>query len=157
MDLLIREATKEDVDAIRFLYRDTIISINSKDYSEEQIRIWSGTHVNVGSLLKKISDQYFLVAEAKRQILGFSSLEDDGLLYFMYVHKDFQGHGVAGKLLEGIFERAKKLQLKEIVSHVSVTAKPFFEKIGFKKRGEIINKIQNVEFINSVMVKEISS
>jgi len=154
MQITIRLANKNDVDAIRFLYRDTIIAVNSKDYSEAQIKIWSGTFVNVDSLLKKISDQYFLVAEANGQIIGFSSLQHDGLLYFMYVHKDFQGIGVAGKLLEGIIEKAKKIKLKEIVSHVSITAKPFFEKKGFEKDGEIINKIHEVEFVNSIMIKK---
>ena len=156
MQINIREANKNDLDPIRFLYRDTIIAVNAKDYTDEQIKTWSETYVNVDSLLKKIADQYFLVAETEGEIVGFSSLEETGLLYFMYIHKGFQGKGVASKLLASILAKAKKLKLKEVSSHVSITARPFFEKKGFKKKGELVNKIKDIEFINSIMVIEIN-
>lgn len=72
----------------------------------------------------------------------------------MYVHKDYQRLGIAEKLLNETEVYARKLYLNKIYSYVSKTAVPFFEKKGFIKTGEVINKVKNIEFINSVMTKE---
>lgn len=149
----IRRAVEKDIDEIRILYRDTVIYINSADYTPEEIKAWSDTFKNTTGLKRKISEQYFIVAEVDKIITGFSSLANDGYLDFMYVHKDHQRKGVAITLLTEIETYANRSDIKKIYSHVSKTARPFFEKYGYVKRGENINKVNNIEFVNSVMVK----
>ena len=155
MEINIRQASKKDVDEIRFLFRDTVTFINSADYKQDEISVWADSYKNVESLTKKILNQYFLVATMSDKIVGFSSLTDNGYLDFMYVHKDFQRQGIAKRLLVEIEMQAEKLLLKKIFSHVSKTARPFFEKNGYIKTGDQINKVQNIEFVNSVMIKTI--
>ncbi|HMS66097.1 MAG TPA: GNAT family N-acetyltransferase [Ignavibacteria bacterium] len=155
----IRKAISKDLQQIRELYHDTVIAVNSKDYTEEQIRVWSGSGLTESgnTFTKKIEEQYFYVAEYENNIVGFSSVTDDGYLDYMYVHKDFQRNGIAKALLEKIESKADELKLNLITSDVSITARPFFEKHGYVKTGEKKDLYRGVEFINNIMVKHIQS
>ena len=42
------------------------------------------------------------IAEIENELTGFSSIEKNGYLDYMYVHKDHQGKGIAKNLLEEI-------------------------------------------------------
>ncbi|MCE7041925.1 GNAT family N-acetyltransferase [Dyadobacter sp. CY312] len=134
MPVSIRKAKIEDLDEIRTLFRDTVITINSENYNPEEIKVWSECYKNVSSWTRDILEQHFLVAVYDTQIVGFSSITDNGYLDFLYVHKEFQRCGIAKKLLHEIENRAKELSLMEIYSHVSKTAFLFFQKHGYKKR-----------------------
>ncbi len=76
-------------------------------------------------------EQYFVVAEIKHKIVGFSSLAKDGYLDFMFVDKETQGQGVASALLSVIERKATEQNNDLIYSDVSLTAKVFFESKGF--------------------------
>ena len=128
----IRLATIDDAEQLMQLFRDTILTINSKDYNEEQVNAWAATSKNIDRLKTKIKEDYFIVAETDDIIVGFSSITPAGYLDFMYVHKDHQRKGIANKLLHEIKTQATKWKLAEITTDASITAKPFFEKHGFK-------------------------
>ncbi|MDQ3020633.1 MAG: GNAT family N-acetyltransferase [Bacteroidota bacterium] len=151
----IREAEEKDIEGIIELYRETVRAVNAKDYNEEQIEIWSAGAENYDNWKKPISEQYFLVAVIDDIIVGLSSITPVGYLDFMYVHKDFQRRGIAKKLLIEIERKAAEQMNDEIFSHVSKTAKGFFEKYGYVYSGDDINKFKGVEFMNSIMKKKL--
>ena len=53
----------------------------------------------------------------------------------MFVHKDFQGKGIATMLLEEIERYAITAGIMRITSEVSLTARPFFEKKRLYSKG----------------------
>ena len=61
----------------------------------------------------------------------------------MFVHKDFQGKGIATILLNEIERYATATGIIRITSEVSLTARPFFE-----QRGYIVTEEQNGEQIS---------
>jgi len=128
----IRPATIDDVEQLAQLFRDTILTVNSKDYNEEQVNAWAATSKNIDRLKTKIKEDHFIVAEIGNVIVGFGSITAAGYLDFMYVHKDHQRKGIASKLLHEIKTQAIKWKLAEITTDASITAKPFFEKNSFK-------------------------
>lgn len=129
----IRMATLQDTGQLKNLYQGTITHINSRHYNPEQVRAWAARGERIASLENKIKQQYFYVAvNPEDTITGFASVEADGELDMMFVHKDFQGQGIATLLIEQIFEKAMELGLPSLTSYVSITARPFFEKMGFK-------------------------
>ena len=130
----IREATVNDLKELQELYRGTITIVNRKDYTLEQIEAWASTANRTESLTRKIIEQHFYVAEENNQIAGFASLENSGHLDMMYVHKDFQNKGIATHLLNRILDKARLMGLTIIDTDASITARPFFEKRGFKLR-----------------------
>ena len=64
--------------------------------------------------------------------MGFSDLTGDGCLDMMFVHPEFQGLGIASLLLSRVEQQALKLGFKRIYTEASRTARPFFERKGFR-------------------------
>lgn len=149
----IRNATVMDADVIRYLFYDTVTYINSKDYTPRQIEVWRSGYNNIYSWKKKIAEQYFLIAEIDKKLAGFASLTSDGYLDFLYVHKDIQGKGIAKNLLNALEIKAQELNLQEITTDSSITAKRFFEAKGFRIIGISAKEIGGVNFLNMKMKK----
>ncbi|MBD0367161.1 MAG: GNAT family N-acetyltransferase [Flavisolibacter sp.] len=148
----IRQANPDDVVQLRELYFNTITTINAKDYTPEQITAWAATAYRTGSLLRKVREQYFLVAEwGNHQIIGFASLDDSGCLDMLYVHKDFQGKGVAKNLWLALREKAIASGYLYIETDASITAKPFFEHLGFRSLKEQTVFVNDVGLTNFKM------
>lgn len=155
-DIFIRRADQNDLQAIKELFRRTIQTVNSKDYTPEQIEVWSAGADNVERWSQSIENQYFIVAETGGVIAGFASITPAGYLDFMYVHNDYQRKGIATALLTEIERKAVTQNNSEIYSDVSKTAKGFFEKMGYRCREVVKDKAVNgVVFENNVMVKKL--
>lgn len=152
-DILVRQANESDVRDITELFYDTIQNINIRDYSKEEVDDWSSWKVDIDKWLEKMQEQYFVVAEIKNKIVGFSSLAPDGYLDFMFVNKDTQGQGVASVLLSEIERKAIQQNNNLIYSDVSLTAKGFFESKGFIVERQQLKKSKKKKLINFRMIK----
>lgn len=151
----IRQADINDIDELGKLYYDTIVTINARDYSSEQIRAWASTFNNEHGWIRRIEEQYFYVALSQGSIVGFASLDNSGYLDLLYVHKDHQREGIGSALLAQLEKTANELELTEINVQSSITAKPFFEAHGFKLTGQKYKLVNDVPFMNAIMVKKI--
>lgn len=150
----LRKAELTDIDDIVALYQGTVRNVNVKDYSPEQIDVWAGGANNPQRWESAINEQYFVLAEIDGELAGFSSIAEDGYLDFMYVSKDFQRCGAASALIQEIERKAIEQNNKEIYSHVSKTAKGFFEKMGYEHIKDLNDPYKGVIFINALMVKK---
>lgn len=155
MVITIRQATPNDPEVIIPLFKETIEVVNSKDYSAEQIRVWKNGASKKERWLKKISEQYFLIAEIDNEIVGFGSITLDGYLDFMYVSKNHQRAGVAKTLYGQLEKFVKENRINKIISEVSITAKPFFQKQGFSVIHEQQVNIDGIKLTNFKMRKEV--
>ena len=91
---------------------------------------------DLSNIEEMIKTHYFIVAvNQQSQIVGFSSLRPQGYLHSMFVHKDFQGKGIATMLLEEIERYAITAGIMRITSEVSLTVRPFFEKKRLYSKG----------------------
>lgn len=161
-EIKLRRALPEDLNELRGLYIDTVTNVNAKDYDEKQIQAWIKPWFEPDTVTRdkrtfadKIVEQYFIVAVIDSTIAGFGSLEDDGYLDFMYVHKDFQRQGVAKALLTELENYAHSKNIKELNSIVSKTALGFFQKYGFEKVREEVVEVRGAVFIDNIMIKEL--
>lgn len=151
----IRFAELSDLAEIQTLFVSTISTICVEDYSQEQIRVWTASIENTQRWINKIANQYFLIAQVDNKMVGYASLENHNYLDFLYVHKDYQRQGIAKILYHRIEKEAIKRNATIIISDVSITAKPFFERKGFKTLEKQIHKIQGVEIANYKMAKQL--
>ncbi len=152
-NISIIEASSADIKEITQLFHDTIQAINSKDYPKDDIDDWSSWYIDIDKWAERVNKQYFIIAKLDDKIVGFSSLATDGYLDFMFVHKDFQGQGIAKALLIDIENKASLQQNDLIYSDVSITAKGFFEKHGFKVEKQQLKKSKKKELVNFKMTK----
>ena len=130
--MILRPYRSEDCPALAALFYDTVHTVNARDYTPEQLDAWADGQVDLAAWDASFLAHTTLVAEAEGIIVGFADLADDGYLDRLYVHKDWQGRGVATALCDAL-PGAK-------LTHASLTARPFFE-----KRGWQVVKEQQVE------------
>ena len=123
----IRGAGIQDIPVIKELFRETVLSVNIRDYSPVQVQYWAERGENNEIWKERIGKEYFILALSGQQITGFAALKDNGYLDLLYIHKEYQHKGIASLLLSTIEEYALQNNLTEITSDVSITARPFFE------------------------------
>ena len=75
--MYIRNYQKNDLKSIIFLFRETVHSINSKDYTQEQVKIWAPKNIDEKSWHLSLLSHYTLVAIDKEKIVGFVDLDEN--------------------------------------------------------------------------------
>lgn len=142
-EIKIRKATKEDMEGL-LLFEQGVISAErpfDSTLKNGPIRYYD--------LQKMITDQQveLVVAEHGAKLIGSGYArierarpifkhEQYAYLGFMYVHPDFRGQGVNGKIMEALKAWAKKQGLTEMrldVYHGNERAIRAYEKTGFEK------------------------
>ncbi len=142
---------EKDIPEMQELFRSTVLHVNIRHYTKEEVEDWASCGDSVEHLKELLSHNHFIGAFDKaNHMVGFSSMNKDGYLHSMFVHKDWQGKGVATQLLSEVERIAKQLGVVEITSEVSLTARPFFEKKGYeivKIQKYRANKLELTNFI----------
>ena len=152
MQISITTADKSDLNAILFLFTETIKNSGHKYYSEKQLAAWAAGANNLPRWQKALQNQYFILAKADEKLLGFASLENNNYIDFLFVHHNYQRQGIAQKLYENIVCQAQNNHAAQITSDVSKIALPFFKTQGFTVLREQTKPINGVEITNYKMV-----
>jgi putative acetyltransferase len=154
----IRAYQADDAYAIARLFYETVHSVNQADYSEEQVEAWAPAVPNKQAWHARMSEpaRRTLVAEEDDQVVGFAELEDDGHLDMLYLRGDAVGRGVGRRLYKAVEGEARRLGLGRIFTEASVTARPFFERSGFRVVREQRVLCRGVEMTNFAMEKPLT-
>ncbi len=136
----IRNFREGDAPQLRQLFFNTIRTINRRDYSDDELKAWAPDDINPTRWLEEMQSINPFVAEIDRQIVGYTDLQDDGLIDHFFCHHEHQGRGVGRFMMQHIIVQARVRGIKRLHSHVSITAKPFYLHFGFS-----VNKTQRVE------------
>lgn len=127
--MTIRPYRSEDCPTLAQIYYETIHTVNAADYTKAQLDAWATGDVDLDVWNGYFLARHSFVAELGGKIVGFSDMDDSGYLGRLYVHKDYQGLGI-GKALCEAAEQA--VDVPKYTLHSSVTAKPFYEKLGYR-------------------------
>lgn len=153
-NLGIRRLAAQDIPEMRKLFRATVLTVNSKDYTKEEVEDWASCGDSVEHWKELLAKNNYIGAlDGQGGIVGFSSMNAEGYLHSMFVHKDWQGKGVATLLLSEVEKIARRYGVHKISVEVSVTARPFFERHGYKVVKEQKAKANRLYLTNYVMEK----
>ena len=150
--MIIRNYQSADCPEIAGLFYDTVHTVNAKDYTQEQLNVWATGTIDFRQWDLSFLEHSTFVAIENELIVGFGDIDETGYLDRLYVHKDFQGKGIASALCDRLEQTAAG---KQIVTHASITARPFFEKRGYKVVKEQLVERAGVLLKNYVMRKEL--
>ena len=155
-DFTIRIAQPADVLELKDLFQDTVLNINRRDYSKAEVEDWASCGNDISHIKEMIRTHFFIVATNQQlQVVGFASITQQGYLHSMFVHKDFQGKGIATILLNEIERYATATGIIRITSEVSLTARPFFEQRGYIVTEEQKRRANQLSLTNFWMAKNI--
>lgn len=127
--MTLRPYRPSDLGELLELFYDTVHTVNARDYTPEQLDAWADGAPDLEEWGRTLSEHTAFVAVEDGIITGFGDIDASGYLDRLYVHKDFQRRGIASALCEAL-EGA--VEAEHIVTHASVTARPFFEKRGYR-------------------------
>jgi L-amino acid N-acyltransferase YncA len=141
-EILFREAEERDLQGILAIMNEVILNTTSiYDYSPRDL-----AYVSDWFIKKQRDKMPVLVAEANQQIVGYGSY---GIFrawdayqfcveHSIYVHKDYQDHGIGKELMKRLIERARKDGFHTMVAGIdalNVKSCKFHEKLGFFEVG----------------------
>ena len=121
--MMIREYQTADCKELADLFYNTVHTVNAKDYTKEQLDVWATGKVDSKKWNQLFQEHFSIVAVENDMIVGFGDIDKTGYLDHLFIHSDYQGKGIA----TGICNRLEQAVQGNIVTHASITARPFFE------------------------------
>ena len=125
----IRRYDPADLDEVVKLFYNTVHIVNAADYTPKQLDAWAPKTMDTSkwAVSLALNSAFVAVEDGINGIIGFGDITADGYLDRLYVRADSIGKGV-GKAL---CRRLESAVGGDITTHASITARPFFEKMGY--------------------------
>lgn len=155
-NIVLRRYRAGDLQALIELFRGTVHAINAKDYTQEQLDAWAPVDIDAERWGAKLLQHYTIVAEVDGVLCGFADIDATGYFDHLFVHKEYQGMGIAKELVKAVEAFAIQSQAETITVNVSITARPFFLKQGYElvKQQEV--EYNGQRFTNYAMKKQVA-
>jgi putative acetyltransferase len=122
------------------IYTASIRTLAAPYYSPEQLAAWAPVPPNSERWQERLSRLHTIVAESDGVLAGFASYTHEGYLDFLFTHPGFARRGVATSLYQCVESALRAVNAPKITTHVSLAARPFFDRHGFQVDAE-----ENVE------------
>lgn len=147
----IRSYQSSDIKEMAELFYNTVHTVNAEDYTGEQLDAWADGNPDLVKLDQSFQAHQTLIAEENDRIVGFGDIDRTGYLDRLYVHREYQGQGIATLLCDLLEELTEG---NVITVHASITAKPFFERRGYRtvKRQQVERR--GILLTNYIMEKD---
>ena len=126
----IRKATDADVVPLSGLIRHTIRVSNSKDYDQQSIDMLCSI-LEPEQVAKRIENEHILLCFSGVNLIGTAGLRRD-YLRSLFIEPTNQRQGLGKVLVANIEEIARQNAIPEILVESSVTARQFYETLGYE-------------------------
>lgn len=125
----IRSYQSSDIKEMAELFYNTVHTVNAEDYTGEQLDAWADGNPDLVKWDQSFQAHQTLIAEENDRIVGFGDIDRTGYLDRLYVHREYQRQGIATLLCDLLEELTEG---NVITVHASITAKPFFDRRGYR-------------------------
>lgn len=146
----IRRYQQADCQAVAELFYKTVHTVNASDYTKAQLAVWATGEPDLKQWNQSLQSHFSVVALENDTLIGFGDIDQTGYLDRLFVHADYQRRGVA----TAICHQLEQAVAGRIVTHASITARPFFESRGYQVVREQQVARQGVLLTNFVMEKD---
>lgn len=146
----IRRYQQADCQAVAELFYKTVHTVNAGDYTKAQLAVWATDEPDLKQWDQSLQSHFSVVALENDTLIGFGDIDQTGYLDRLFTHADYQRRGVA----TAICHQLEQGVAGRIVTHASITARPFFESRGYQVVREQQVARQGVLLTNFVMEKD---
>lgn len=153
----LKEFRTRDTDAVIALFTDTVHQVNTRDYTAEQLSAWAPHKADTAAWIDRLQGQFTQLAWQDGKLLGFGTLTEKGLVDYLYIHHEHLRQGLASLIYLRLEFEALEKGLKRMFTESSMTARPFFEKMGFSVVFPRDKQLRGSVLKNFVMEKALSA
>lgn len=140
------------------IFHHAIRDTASADYTPKQITAWAQPEQrDISAWNQSMCRRNSYVAVLSDEIAGFSDVSEDGYIDMMYVAPEFARRGVARQLMTFLENQARSYSATQLTASVSITARAFFEAVGFHVEAEQHPVVNGVVLTNFRMTKELEA
>ncbi len=125
-----------DLPGVMEVYTASIRTLAASCYSPEQLAAWAPVPPDAGRWRERLAPLHTIVAEWDGALAGFASYTHAGYLDFLFTHPAFARRGVASRLYQRVESALRAVGAPIITAHVSLAARPFFDRQGFRLDAE---------------------
>ncbi len=136
----IKKYKESDAPALWAIFYHTIHNVNICNYSKAQVEAWAPDEFDPEIWQRKMNF-----------ILPFAAKIENGLIDHFFCHYKYQGKGIGRSLMEHVISISQLEGISKLYSEVSITARPFYEKFGFKAVREQIVAVHGQKLCNFAM------
>jgi len=151
----IRAFEHADLAQVVSCFTESVRVTASLDYDSRQIDVWAPIDPNLDAWHKRLAGGDSWVADVQGVVTGFVRIEPNGLIDLLYVHPLHARVGIGGELLRFACSTAAKHGARQLEANVSLTARPLFQKAGFRVEEERHFDYKGVAFCNFRMMRKI--
>jgi putative acetyltransferase len=132
--ITIRHFKDSDAPALVAVFKRAVHEIAARVYSPEQIEAWSKLCPTPDQLCQTMTDgrTTFVAINEDGEPVGFTDLEPDGHIGFLYVSPEIAGTGAVQKLYDALEAKAFELGIGKLYCEASEQAKTFMLKQQFR-------------------------
>jgi GNAT superfamily N-acetyltransferase len=153
--LKIREFELSDLNSIYNLIIETIEKSYTGVYPREAIDFFKDYH-SKANILHDCQNGFAVVIELHDKIIGTGTLLESNIRR-VFIDKSFQRQGLGRLIMERLEAEAREKSLKKVDLSASLTAKPFYDVLGFHTVGPQSLDVANDKQLDYFeMVKEIN-
>lgn len=157
-NLSIRAYQRADAETTLRIFQEAIMVTAAGDYTREQLNAWARPdQLDVTQWDRSMRRRNSVVATLGDQVVGFSDVTRDGYIDMLYVSPDFERRGVARALMAFLEKQARNNSAPRLTAEVSITARPFFEAVGFHVEAEQHPVVNGMVMTNFHMTKDLVS
>jgi putative acetyltransferase len=139
------------------IFRDSIETLASDDYSEDQRRVWAATADDAAVFGTRLGKSLTLVATLSSQTIGFGSLKGADVIDMLYVDPDYARRGVGAALIDALTRLAAARGAEKLTTEVSDTARALFERHGFLAQRRNMIQLGGEWLANTTMIKTLTT
>jgi len=149
----IRRFHIADAPQIAQLFHQTVREVTIQHYSPRQVKAWAPDNLDFRNWAEICANRFTYVADDRGVIAGFGELESNGHIDCFYCHKNYQRRGIGRQIYNAIEAQALELSIHRLFTEASLTAKPFFQQMGFSPIQTQPVTCRGETFINYAMEK----
>ncbi len=153
--MMIRRYHDDDLESVVTLFTETVHQVSIRDYSSEQVAAWAPRPPDLARWRERLAPLTLWVADSGSRLLGFCGLGADGHVDLLYTDYRCQRQGVARSLYQRVEKEACRRGVRRLFTEASLTARPFFESMGFGIIREQLVESRGAIFKNYAMEKYI--
>jgi putative acetyltransferase len=153
----IRPFTADDLGPVVALYTETVHRISSRDYTPQQIAVWAPRDHDWNRWQNRFNGLHTLIAEHAGKMIGFTAFTEQGYVDFLFVHHEHQRQGIARALLTEVEAQLRARGVRRVTAHASITARPFFEAMGYVVLEQRWFEKDGVTLTNFAMDKDLAT